>query len=67
MTELLVVFVFILWYILSLILSENYGKRLKPGVEWLFFLSMVFSPIVGLIIILLKKKQFITEIKSIPL
>jgi len=58
MMELVFVVAFSTWYILSLILSENYGKEIKPGTEWLFFISMVFSPfIAALVVIVLKKKS----------
>lgn len=47
MNELITIFIFVLWYVLSLIVSENYGKNTKPGVEWIFFTSMIFSPVAG--------------------
>lgn len=50
MSELLFVFVFIVWYVLALIVSEKYGKNAKSNVEWLFFLSMMFSPVIGIVI-----------------
>jgi len=54
--ELLVVFVFIVWYIYSLFLSEKYGNASKPGAEWLFFISMVLSPLTAIIFIFIQQK-----------
>jgi len=54
MDELLIVFAFILWYVLALIISEKYGKNSKPNVEWLFFISMIFSPVVGFLLVKIK-------------
>ncbi|MAE07625.1 MAG: hypothetical protein CL661_02565 [Bacteroidetes bacterium] len=42
--------IFIVWYALSLVISETIGKRRKIGVEWSFFISMIFSPIIGYIV-----------------
>lgn len=56
MQEIFVVIVFLLWYVLSLVVSENIGKKRTIGVEWSFFFSMVFSPIVGFFITLLSKR-----------
>lgn len=47
MTELIIVVAFLLWYILSMVISENMGKKRKIGVEWSFFISFVFSPVIG--------------------
>jgi len=47
MNEIIIIFVFTIWYILSLIISENIGKKKKPGTEWSFFLCMIFSPVIG--------------------
>jgi len=51
MNELITVILFVLWYALSLIVSENFGKNTKPGVEWIFFISMIFSPIAGYLLV----------------
>ncbi len=50
MDELIFILISISWYIFALIISEKYGKNSSPGVEWLFFTSMIFSPVVGVII-----------------
>lgn len=50
MTEIIIVVVFLLWYILSLVISENMGKKRKIGVEWSFFISFVFSPVIGYLV-----------------
>ena len=62
MSEYIVIVVFILWYVFSLIISENIGKQRKIGVEWSFFLSIILSPIVGYIICISSPKKQI-EIK----
>jgi len=50
MTEYIVIFVFLAWYILALVVSETIGKEKKMGVEWSFFLSIVLSPVLGYLI-----------------
>jgi len=50
MTELIIILVFLLWYIFSMIVSENLGKKKKIGVEWSFFLCFILSPLVGYLI-----------------
>lgn len=50
MNEYLVILIFVLWYVLALVISENLGKKKKLGVEWSFFLSIMFSPVVGYVI-----------------
>ena len=50
MNEYLVIIIFILWYVLSLAVSENLGKKRKIGVEWSFFLCFMLSPVVGYLI-----------------
>ncbi len=50
MNEYLLIFIFIAWYVLSLIISENMGKKRKIGVQWSFFISMMLSPIVGYLV-----------------
>ena len=49
MLELVFIFIVILWYGLSLYISETKGKSFRFGLQWLFFISMVFSPIMGII------------------
>jgi hypothetical protein len=50
MTEYIVIFVFLAWYILALVVSETIGKKRRIGVEWSFFLSIVLSPVLGYLI-----------------
>jgi len=47
--------IFTLWYILALVVSEKIGKKRKIGEEWSFFLSIIFTPLVGLAISLFTK------------
>lgn len=49
MSELTFIFIVIIWYGLSLYISETKGKKFRFGLEWLFFISMVCSPLLGLI------------------
>jgi hypothetical protein len=51
MTEYIVIFVFLAWYVLALVVSETIGKEKKIGVEWSFFLSIVLSPVLGYLIV----------------
>lgn len=57
MNELMIIIVFTLWYTGSLIVSENISNNGKLGTEGLFFISMLFSPIVGLLIKLIFIKK----------
>lgn len=50
MIEILVIIAFIGWYVGSLIISETIGKERKIGVEWTFFISIIFSPILGIFV-----------------
>jgi len=50
MNEYIVIFIFILWYVLSMVVSESLGKKSKIGVEWSFFLCIVLTPVVGYLI-----------------
>lgn len=56
MTEYIVIAVFVLWYVFSLVVSENLGKQKKIGVEWSFFLCIMLSPVVGFVIAKLSPK-----------
>ena len=47
--------IFTTWYIFSLVVSEKIGKKRNIGEEWSFFLSFMFSPIIGLVISLITK------------
>lgn len=49
--------IFILWYTLSLIISERIGKKRTIGEEWSFFLSFMLSPLVGLLVSLATKPR----------
>ena len=49
--------IFTAWYILSLVVSEKIGKKRKIGEEWSFFLSFMFTPVVGLVVSLLTKEK----------
>ena len=62
MNEYFVILLFIVWYGLSLIVSERYGKEKKPGVEWLFFISMIFSPIVGFLVGIIYQKAGVKNV-----
>ncbi len=57
MNELTIIFSFIIWYTGALIISENTPKENKPGREWIFFISMIFSPVMGLILFYSTKKK----------
>jgi hypothetical protein len=50
MTEYLIILVFVLWYVLALVVSERMGKNRKIGTEWSFFISIIFSPLIGYLI-----------------
>jgi hypothetical protein len=64
MNEYIIIVVFILWYVFSLVVSENIGKQRKIGVEWSFFLSIILSPIIGYIICIFSpKKQIENRVK----
>ena len=41
---------FTLWYAFSLVISVKIGKKRKIGEEWSFFISMIFSPVIGLVV-----------------
>lgn len=43
---------FTLWYVFSLLISEKIGRKKKIGEEWSFFISMILSPVIGLIVTL---------------
>ncbi len=55
MIEYIVIAVFILWYSFSLVVSETLGRKKKLGVEWSFFICMMFSPLVGYFVTLFSK------------
>ncbi len=49
--------IFSVWYIFSLVVSEKLGKYRRIGEEWSFFISMMFSPVVGLVVALISKPR----------
>ena len=49
MNEITILIIFVLWYVGALIISENTSKNSKPGKEWMFFIGMIFSPVIGLL------------------
>ncbi len=57
MDEYIIILLFVLWYGLSLYISEHYGKNNKPGTEWLFFISIILSPLAGWLIAILSQKH----------
>ncbi|MCF8347621.1 MAG: hypothetical protein K9G61_02295 [Bacteroidales bacterium] len=57
MDEYIVIITFLLWYIFSLVVSENLGKKKKIGVQWSFFISMMFTPLVGYLVTLASPKS----------
>jgi len=59
MIEILVIIGFIVWYVGSLIISETIGKQRKMGEEWSFFISMIFSPVIGFLVTYFGKKETI--------
>ena len=50
MNEYIVITLFVLWYVLAMVISETLGKRKKIGVEWSFFISFMFSPVIGFLV-----------------
>jgi len=48
---------FTAWYVFSLVISDKIGKQRRIGEEWSFFLSMMFTPVVGLIATLMSAKK----------
>ena len=49
--------IFSVWYIFSLVVSEKLGKYRRIGEEWSFFISMMFSPVIGLILSMISKPR----------
>lgn len=56
MTGLWIALAFVVWYAAALALSENYADR-KPGRQWLFFISFIFSPVLALLVVYLFRKD----------
>jgi len=67
MNEIIIIIIFLLWYILSLVISINIGRRRKVGEEWSFFFCMILSPIIGIIITLVSMKVNKSEANRNPL
>ncbi len=61
MNETLFILIFVCWYVFSLIISETLGKKRKIGVEWSFFISMIFSPVIGFPITFYSKRKKLSE------
>ncbi len=57
MNEYLFIFLFIVWYVLSLVVAEKIGKKRKIGEEWSFFISFMLSPAIGLIASMITKRR----------
>jgi hypothetical protein len=51
MNEIIVIAVFVFWYGMSLYISEILGRKSKIGVELLFFISMILSPLLALLMV----------------
>jgi hypothetical protein len=54
----------IIWFVLALIIG-SIGKNKKIGFAGAFFLSLLLSPLIGLIIALASSKKAVTPIKKI--
>jgi len=57
MKETILIIAFFIWYFISLVISENLGKKSKLGVDNLFVICLIATPFVGLIIYTITKKQ----------
>lgn len=55
MTGLWIAIAFILWYGLSLYLSEHFAYR-WPGRQGLFFISFIFSPLLAFLVVFLTER-----------
>lgn len=49
--------IFVAWYTLALVVSEYYGKRRRIGVEWSFFISVMFTPVIGWLVSVFSKER----------
>lgn len=56
--------IFTAWYVLSLVVSEKIGKKRKIGEEWSFFLSFIFSPLIGLLVSYMSKPKDLVSSSS---
>jgi hypothetical protein len=57
MTGLWLAIGFVVWYSLSLVVSEQFAGKSRLGKQWLFFISFIFSPLMGICIVYLTKKS----------
>jgi hypothetical protein len=48
--------IFIFWYAFALFIAERFDGRSRLGKQWLFFISFMFSPIVGYLLVIFTKK-----------
>jgi hypothetical protein len=56
MTGLWIGILFLVWYALALAVSERYNKSCRLNKQWLFFISFIFSPLMGLFVVYLLRK-----------
>jgi fumarate reductase subunit C len=56
MTGLWIALAFVVWYALSLYLSERFASKSKLAKQFLFFVSFVFSPVVLVLVLILSRK-----------
>jgi hypothetical protein len=57
MTGLWLAIGFVVWYSLSLVVSEQFAGKSRLGKQWLFFISFIFSPLLGICVVYLTKKS----------
>jgi ABC-type iron transport system FetAB permease component len=55
MTAVWIALIFVVWYIASLIISEKFVDKSRIGKQWLFFISFIFSPLVGFLVVSLTR------------
>ncbi len=49
--------IFIAWYTLSVVISEQVGRHRKIGEEWSFFLCFMLSPFIGWLVTIMTKPR----------
>jgi hypothetical protein len=57
MTGLWIAIAFVFWYALSLYISESLDRKSRINKQWLFFVSFVFSPVAGMLLVFFKVKS----------
>jgi len=57
MAGLWIAIAFLIWYLLALIISEQFHKKSVISRQWLFFISFILSPLAGIIIVSLLPKE----------